>query len=112
MILNILKNSKLIDDYDFTKNYILNAVTYKKKSLNVVKYELNIKGISNFMIEDALFEIDYNDSTEVENIKYWMEKFLVKNKNYDKGNFNHKQKLKNFLISKGFSYETINSSIF
>ena len=47
----ILKNSKLIDDYDFTKNYILNAVTYKKKSLNVVKYELKIKGISNFIIK-------------------------------------------------------------
>ena len=112
LILNILKNSKLIDDYDFTKNYILNAVTYKKKSLNVVKYELKIKGISNFMIEDALFELGFNNSIEVENIKYWMEKFLVKNKNYDKGNFNHRQKLKNFLISKGFSYETINSSIF
>ena len=62
LILNILKNSKLIDDYDFTKNYILNAVTYKKKSLNVVKYELKIKGISNFMIEDALFELGCSDA--------------------------------------------------
>jgi len=106
-VLDKLIYYKYIDDKQYTKSYILNAIEGRRKSVNTIKLELTKKGISQEIIEEysALFSTDINldIAKEISN-KYFTQKSNLP--------FNQlKNKLSQLLARKGFSWEIINECL-
>lgn len=93
---------KFVDDDEYCKAYVR---SYKKnKGAKLLEQELRTKGIDFNLIDKAL-DGEYDDGTE--NAKRIAEKYL-KNKELTRENL---QKAYRYLLSKGFSYEEINSAL-
>ncbi|MBR2499902.1 MAG: regulatory protein RecX [Clostridia bacterium] len=103
--IEFLENYKYIDDFEYSKKFISDALNLKHYGVSKIKYELSQKGIDSSVIESALSEFDLFQ-LEKECILPIARKKLS-------GNFEYKniQKTKRYLISKGFSYELIDSVI-
>jgi len=102
-ILEKLVYYKYIDDRQYTKTYIYNAIESKKKSINTIKSELVKRGISIEIIEELIIlfssDINLNIAKEISN-KYFFQKSSLP--------FNQlKNKLSQLLIRKGFTWEII-----
>lgn len=100
-----LEEYKLIDDYDYAKRYINDALNIKHFGIKKIKYELIQKGISADIVDSAICEFDA-ESIEEESIFPLAKKRLG-------GNFEYKNimKVKRYLVSKGFSFELIDKTI-
>ena len=93
---------KFVDDDEYCKAYVR---SYKKnKGSKLLEQELRSKGIDFNLIDSAL-DGEYTDGAE--NAKRIAEKYM-KNKENNKENL---QKAYRYLLSKGFSYEEINSAL-
>ena len=93
---------KFVDDNEYCKAYVR---SYKKnKGSKLLEQELRSKGIDFNLIDSAL-DGEYTDGAE--NAKRIAEKYM-KNKENNKENL---QKAYRYLLSKGFSYEEINSAL-
>ena len=94
----MLENDKLIDDKIFAFEFISTREKVRPKSKFALKYELNKKGISDSIIENAIAEInEYKSALAAIDPKLstWLE--LDKNK--------MKSKMMNFLKNRGFNWE-------
>lgn len=86
----------LINDDKYINDYYLEKVKLKKWSFNKIKYELMSKGIKKDLININIELINQNDNINCE---------LILNKKYKIQK--DKNKLKKYLISKGFNYELV-----
>lgn len=98
-IIEYLKEYDLIND----KRYALLYIDYKiqSKSLKQIRQDLYLKGVSKELIDQAVEESNIDEEDTIKKII---------NKRKNKYNFGEKkdiQKIYNYLISKGFSYENI-----
>ena len=100
-----LEEYKLIDDYDYAKRYISDALNIKHFGIKKIKYELMQKGISSDIVDSAISEFDA-ECIEEESILPLAKKRLG-------GNFEYKNimKVKRYLVSKGFSFDLIDKTI-
>lgn len=99
------KNSSLIDDYAFAKAFVHDSVRLNPKGSFRIAYELKKKGISEVIInkvfsEEKVVEGDFDRAFEIarrrlETLKKISDKIKIKRRLY------------NFLLRRGFSYETI-----
>lgn len=100
---------KKLDEYGFindrlyAENYIKTYIT--KKSKKAIKYELKFKGVNEQIIDELLSEVD--DEEEKQTVLLLAKKY-TKNKEIDQKT---KQKCKNYLFSKGFSYDLCNYAV-
>lgn len=96
-----------LNDEEYAKSYILNALNTKKHGLRKIKFELSNKGIDRFIIEDVLFELENNNLIDEEkNIKILLEKRLC--------NLPDKKETDSavrFLISRGYDFRNIKKCI-
>lgn len=93
-----------LNDEEYVKSYISDAVNIKKYGMRKIKFELLRKGIDKFVLEDVLFEMDPIDETD--NIKNILEKRL-KNKDDRK----EADRVIRYLISRGFEFNDIKKCI-
>ena len=94
----ILENEKLIDDRTFAFEFISTREKVRPKSKFALKYELNKKGVSDSIIENAIKGInEYKSALAAIDPKLstWLE--LDKTK--------MKTKMMNFLKNRGFNWE-------
>lgn len=96
-----LKKYNYIDDLEFAKWFISSRFRTKPKSVNFIKMELSKKGIKRETYED-LFK---NSQDETQIAKKAIEQKIKRWENLSAEEF--KKKFFNYLISRGFSYETI-----
>jgi len=103
--LEFLEHYNFLNDFDYAKCFINDALNIKNIGLQKIRYELIQKGIGIDIIDNALSEYDI-DLMEEKNILPLAKKKL-------NGNFEYKNiiKVKRYLFSKGFSFELIDKTI-
>ncbi len=100
-----LESYGFINDFDYAKSYINDALNIKCTAIKKIKYDLIQKGIDAQVIDEVTKDFDV-ELIEENNILPLAEKKL-------NGNFEYKNimKVKRFLASKGFSFELIEKTI-
>lgn len=103
--IDFLKSYNYINDLEYAQKFINDSLKIKHLGFSKIRYELNLKGIPNEIVDEAISGFDVY-SLENESILPIAEKKLA-------GNFEYKNimKTKRYLLSKGFSYELIDSTI-
>lgn len=104
-VILFLEEYKLIDDYDYAKRYINDALKIKGLGITRIKYELRQKGIDIKIINEIMDNIEC-DSLEEESILP-----LAKKKLSSDFSYKNIMKAKRYLVSKGYSYELIDKTI-
>lgn len=102
-ILERLTKLGLLDDTKFTKWWVEQRITFKKKTKKVIEQELKFKGIKAETIKNVLGETDIDELS--------LAKDLVNKKMYKWQKFDErtkKQKIAQYLIGKGFDWNVIN----
>jgi len=99
-----LKKQKLVSDKNFAKWWIEQRLSFRPRGARLIKLELLKKGISREVIE-SLFEKINIDLSEKERAKKAAEKKFKSLKRFSRQK--QKEKLSQFLIRRGFLWETI-----
>lgn len=101
-----LKKLDLIDDLKFTKWWIEQRLSFKKKSKKEIIFELRRKGIEKNVIDEVLSGFDINEEKVA---KDSLKSKLYKWEKYDGKTKNQKQK--EFLLRKGFSWNIVSKVV-
>ncbi len=104
IILTKLKDQKFVNDEEFTKWWIEQRITFKPRSVRLIKMELKQKGIGQELI-DSTFDNLQLTINDLESAKKLIQKRLNKYKNLSREE--KFQKVSRFLASKGFNYDVI-----
>lgn len=99
-LLKKLRQLNLLNDEEFARAWSTSRL--KKKSLKIVKLELQQKGINRNIIEDVLSEVKIDDFTLAKNL---IEKRMYRYQNLDPKT--RKLKISQFLAGKGFDWNII-----
>lgn len=107
LALDELEKIKYLDDYNFAIKFTEEKIKRRKQGLNLIRKQLQKKGISREYIESVLSqyeddEIIFKNAFEIAKKKYG---FLLQ-KDIDQNKLN--LKLRAFLKGRGYSYEIIN----
>jgi len=103
-----IKKYGYIDDESYVESFIKNKAIPNGWGEQKILVALIKKGIDKDIIRDKLNNL-YSDEEKIENIMEIAEKQLRKIKDTDKNK--RKQKLYRYLLSKGYSYDLISSTI-
>lgn len=108
-VVEFLKSYNFIDDFVFAKAYIHDKITLSKHSLKRIQYDLKRKGVSAFVIEDALNDMDEDVlSSEIENLVIALSKKKLAYEAKEKySDYEIKQKLMYFFSQKGYAFDKI-----
>ena len=100
-----LKEYRFIDDVMFARFWVEQRTKFKRKPIRVIEYELKQKGIDREIIDEVLSRFDENKEIDLENAKKLAERKLDFYRNLlpEKRH----EKVKNYLLRKGFSYDTV-----
>lgn len=105
LIIPILEEKKYLNDEDYAKRYLRDAMNIKKYGKIKIRYMLMSKGIDKKTIEDAMENYDYE--LEYENALELLEKRISKNESDPKKIYS----AKNYLQGRGFEFEIINFTV-
>ncbi|MFH0733764.1 MAG: RecX family transcriptional regulator [bacterium] len=101
-VINYLKESKYINDYEYAKHYIENKLHRDNKGLYKIKIDLVNLGISESIIEELCANI--SDTLQID-IAIKLANKKIKSINNNTEIVNTKGKIFRFLMSKGFDTE-------
>lgn len=104
-VIALLEEYNLVNDYDYAKAYIS---SYKnKKSVRVLEFDLEVKGVDRNIIKELISELDVDD-VELKNI----EKFVQRHRDTE-GNVpeEKRSKLMTALYRKGYKVDNIKKII-
>ncbi len=108
-IITSLKESKFLDDKEFTKWWIEQRSKIKPKSIKLIIFELKQKGITKEVIEDVLNDKDFVTVSDFDKALGLAQKRLTRTKNIDpKKKY---ERMARFLASKGFNWDVIKKVI-
>lgn len=101
IVMGFLEEYNLINDYDYAKAYI-NSYS-NKKSVRVLEFDLEVKGVDRNIIKELIGELDTED-IEIRNI----EKFVSRYRDAEGNILQEKRnKLKSSLYRKGYKVDNI-----
>lgn len=106
-VIEKLKDQRLINDLEYAKAYVRTAANLNRKGPRVIARELKKRGIDELKIEEAMPE--YQQEDLVYNAVFLAEKQWKKAKK--KSQKEAVQKVRQFLMQKGFNKDTINIAI-
>lgn len=102
-----LYNYKFLDDEDYAASYVRTRMNTADKGPEVIKRELQQRGVDDLLIDKAMRE--YPFERQFETALQLCEKFALKNQRDSKRVL--KQKMEQLLLRKGFPYDMITSVI-
>lgn len=105
-LISRLKKLELLDDVKFAQWWVRQRLEFKNKSKKDITFELRQKGIDSNTIKNIL---DDSEIDEVKIAKELIAKKLYKWQKYE--DKERKQKISQYLASKGFSWDVINSAV-
>ncbi|MDD4046373.1 MAG: RecX family transcriptional regulator [Sedimentibacter sp.] len=105
--ISTLKERKYLDDERYCEMFINDKINISKHGVRKIKEALYYKGIDKEIIEEKIKNI--SAESEEERAFILGEKKLLKIKEND--NRKKMAKLSNYLIGKGFEYETVNKTL-
>ena len=103
-VLQKLENYGYVDDVNYAKVFV--AQNKKTKGVYRIKQELFLKGIPKQIIEEALLDLDTDETLESALV---VAKKFIKDKPIDQKEL---QRLNRHLLSRGFDFETTSKVIF
>lgn len=103
-IIELFKHYNYINDENYTKAYINNRIKFKPRAKRMLKYELAQKGIDSDTIENI---IDSSNIDETDIAINLLQKKLKNKKDIEQ---KEKQRIYNYMLRRGFDYETINKA--
>jgi len=106
-IVDSLKNSKLIDDLNYAQSYVRSQANVKQKGPRNIEQKLKQRGISDEDIMTALEE--YPPDQRFENALELAEKKWNKTRNSSE--FESVQKVKKYLVGKGYEFSMADQAI-
>lgn len=106
-IIGTLKELKLIDDLIYSESYVRTMANVNQKGPRNIEQDLKQRGVSEHTIMDALME--YPEDQQLENAINLAEKKWSKTKN--SSNFESIQKVKQYLVNKGYNFEQADQAI-
>ena len=104
-VADYLEELKYIDDADYARRYILDAVNLKKHGVVRIKRDLIMKGIDKSVIDDVIADLSPDTNSVLEGLI---------NSKASGINFNDEKSLnriKGFLLRRGFNYGEINEAL-
>jgi regulatory protein len=108
-VISKLKESNFLNDVEFAKWWVEQRTLIKPRAWRIIKIELKQKGISSEIIEELNINSDPEEINDLSMAVKLAQKRLSRYKNLPRQEIY--QKLGRFLISKGFSYDTVKRSI-
>lgn len=102
-----LNAMRLIDDLMFSESYVRTMANVNQKGPSNIMQDLKMKGVSENDILDALEE--YTEEQQLENAIDLAEKQWNKSKN--RSQFESTQKVKQYLVGKGYSFQIADEAI-
>lgn len=102
-IIEYLKQAKYIDDKEYIRKTVNNFVALKNLSIKELKYKLLSKGLNKNDIEDYVY--DNKEELEEYEIK------SISNIIYKKSASMEQEKIKQYLLKKGYKLENINKAM-
>ncbi|MBI2338013.1 RecX family transcriptional regulator [Candidatus Daviesbacteria bacterium] len=107
-VVETLKRKRLVNDFEFAKAWVEARRKSKQKGIRAIKAELFQKGIDKEIIEEVT-RVESQESSEEQLAKQALEKKMKVWKNLDSRKL--RQKSIEFLLRKGFDYETVKSML-
>ena len=105
-VADYLEEADYINDADYTRRFVHDAVNLKKHGLVRIKRDLFMKGIEKSIIEDVLNDLNPDTSSTL------MQLIESRASNIDLKDEKQLNKLKGFLLRRGFSYGDINNALY
>lgn len=100
-VMEYLEELNYINDSEYTRRYVADAVNLKKHGKHRIKQDLRLKGISPHIVDEIFEELEPDTNEVLRNL------VEIKSKNMDINIPKEKNRLINFLIRRGFSYDDI-----
>lgn len=104
-VADYLEELKYIDDADYARRYILDAVNLKKHGVVRIKMDLCAKGVDKSVIEDVIADLSPDTNSVLESL------IITKASNIDLNDEKALNRLKGFLLRRGFGYGEINEAL-
>ena len=104
-VADYLEEARYIDDADYARRYILDAVRIKKHGFSRIKRELAIKGIDRQVIDCVIENIDLDTNSVLADL------IASKASNMNLNDEKHLNRLYGFLLRRGFKYSDINNAL-
>lgn len=104
-VADYLEEANYIDDYDYARRYIHDAVVIKKYGLERIKRDLFLKGIDRMVIDEVVRNMEIDTKSVLNE--------LIRKKALNMDFYDEKQlnKLQGFLLRRGFKFNEINDSL-
>lgn len=104
-VADYLEEANYIDDYDYARRYIHDAVVIKKYGLERIKRDLFLKGVDRLIIDEVVRNSEIDTKSVLNE--------LIKKKALNMDFYDEKQlnKLQGFLLRRGFKFNEINDSL-
>lgn len=104
-VADYLEEANYIDDYDYARRYIHDAVVIKKYGLERIKRDLFLKGVDRMVIDEVVQNMEIDTKSVLDE--------LIKKKALNIDFYDEKQlnKLQGFLLRRGFKFNEINDSL-
>lgn len=107
-LIDKLRGLDLLDDIKFAQWWVEQRIAYKSKSARELIFELKNKGIEKNIIDEVLERL-FDKNNESNSAKLLIEKNMYKWSKLSKKI--SRQKIKLFLLRKGFKWETIRNAV-
>lgn len=104
-VIETMKKYNYINDKAYAKNFLTSKLNLKGYGIFKISFDLKQKGISDDIINDIIENTELNENKRALEV---LEKKLRGKKISD---YKEKQKLYNFLLRRGFSYDVIKEAI-
>ena len=104
-VADYLEEAQYIDDSDYTRRYILDAVKIKKHGSVRIKRDLSLKGIERQIIEHVMEELELDTNSVLNDL------IVSKASNLDLNNEKQLNRLYGFLLRRGFKFGDINEAL-
>lgn len=101
-IMMSLISRKLVDDYQFARDWVESRQTVSPRSKRKLRVELSEKRINTLIIDEILSEVDQDESETV--VELIMRKRLL-------SRYDSEEKLMRYLAGQGFAYGTIKAAL-
>lgn len=101
-VADYLEGAKYIDDADYARRFILDAVRIKKHGLVRIKRDLSMKGVDRMVVDNVLTDLELDTNSVLCD--------LIESKafNIDFNDEKQLNRLYGFLLRRGFKYGEIN----
>lgn len=105
-VADYLEEAGYIDDADYARRFILDAVNLKKHGFVRIKRDLLIKGVDRSIIDDVVYDLNLDTNFVLGNL------IESKGSNMDLTDEKNVNRLKGFLLRRGFNYSDINNALY